>query len=86
MLRDRVPQRHQRGSDPVLRFYWREFLVVGVLGGFTTFSTFGLETYVLARTHASTLAIVNIGIQVVAGLAAVWLGHLVAVASGLSKA
>jgi CrcB protein len=68
------------------RFHWREFLIVGVLGGFTTFSTFGLDTYTLARAHASTLAGVNVGIQVAGGLAAVWLGHAVAVATGLARA
>jgi CrcB protein len=68
------------------RFYWREFLVVGVLGGFTTFSTFGLDTYTLARAHSSSLAGANVGIQIVGGLASVWLGHAVAVAAGLAKA
>ena len=71
---------------PFFRFYWREFLVVGVLGGFTTFSTFGLDTYTLARAHSSTLAALNVGVQVVGGLAAVWLGHAVAIAAGLAKA
>src|SRR4029077_21115734 len=34
------------------KFYWREFVFVGVLGGFTTFSTFGLDTLTLARRGA----------------------------------
>ena len=71
---------------PFFRFYWREFAIVGVLGGFTTFSAFGLDTYTLARAHASTLAGLNVGVQVVGGLAAVWLGHAAAVMAGLSKA
>jgi CrcB protein len=58
----------------VLRFHWREFLFVGVLGGFTTFSTFGLDTYMLARTHPGQAAL-NVGLQVVGGLLAVWLGY-----------
>lgn len=37
------------GRLPV-RPYWREFVFVGVIGGFTTFSTFGLETITLLRT------------------------------------
>jgi len=58
-----------------LRFYSREFLLVGVLGGFTTFSTFGLDTLVLARTHTSGLALAYVLSQVGGGLAAVWLGY-----------
>jgi len=55
--------------------HWREFLFVGLLGGFTTFSTFGLETFVLARTHSAGHAALNVALQVVGGLAAVWLGY-----------
>ena len=58
-----------------LRFYWREFVFVGVLGGYTTFSTFGLDTFLLERTHSWPAALANIAIQVIGGLAAVWAGH-----------
>src|ERR1044072_8162548 len=34
-----------------LGLYWREFIFVGILGGFTTFSTFGLDTFTLTQTH-----------------------------------
>src|SRR5215211_2985194 len=58
-----------------LRFYWREFVFVGLLSGFTTFSTFGLDTFLLARTHSSVLTVVNVGAQLVGGLLAVWWGY-----------
>ena len=61
-----------------LRFYWREFLFVGILGGFTTFSTFGLDTITLARAHSTNAALVNIAGQVILGLLAVKLGMFVA--------
>jgi fluoride exporter len=58
-----------------LRFYWREFIFVGVLGGFTTFSTFGLDTFVLARTHSATQAAVNAIVHVAGGLLVLWAGY-----------
>jgi CrcB protein len=58
-----------------LRLHWREFVFVGLLGGFTTFSTFGLDTFLLARTHSVPQAALNVAGQVVAGLVAVWVGY-----------
>lgn len=54
----------------------RAFLVVGVLGGFTTFSAFGNETWNLFRDGASGLALANIAAQVVLGLGCVWFGRV----------
>jgi CrcB protein len=62
-----------------LRFYWREFVFVGVLGGFTTFSTFGLDTYMLAQTHSSQAALLNVAANTIGGLMAVWIGYAVGV-------
>lgn len=56
---------------------WRLLLVVGVLGGFTTFSTFGYETYRAIREGYAATAILNAGASVVLGLAAVWLGCVI---------
>ncbi len=61
-------------SRITLPVHWREFIFVGLLGGYTTFSTFGLDTYLLARTHAPGSAALNVSIQVIGGLMAVWLG------------
>jgi CrcB protein len=60
-----------------LRAPWREFVFVGLLGGFTTFSTFGLDTFVLTRNQPSAYAIANIVGQVAGGLLAVWGGYRV---------
>ena len=56
----------------------RLFLMVGVLGGYTTFSTFGYETLSLAREGSHGLAAANAAGQVLLGLGAVWAGMVVA--------
>ena len=54
----------------------RAFLVVGVLGGFTTFSSFGLDTFTLVRGGHIAQALLNAAGQVVVGLGAVWAGYV----------
>ncbi|MBL8091619.1 MAG: fluoride efflux transporter CrcB [Anaerolineales bacterium] len=55
----------------------RLFVFIGILGGFTTFSTFGNETLNLARDSQMLGALANIGANVIIGLLAVWLGRTV---------
>ena len=52
----------------------RLFVVVGLFGGFTTFSTFGIDTFDLLRAGAHGMAAANVAVQVAAGLAAVTAG------------
>lgn len=52
----------------------RLLLGTGVLGGFTTFSAFGLETVALLRTGATGLAALNVAANMGLGLAAAALG------------
>ncbi len=53
----------------------RLFLFLGLLGGFTTFSTFGYETVALLREKAIFLAFANIAIQLLLGFGAVLIGY-----------
>ena len=57
---------------------WRAALLIGVLGGYTTFSSFSLETLTLIRNNQWALAILYALGSVVAGLLAVWGGTIVA--------
>ena len=52
----------------------RIFLFIGVLGGFTTYSTFGFESLALLKDGAILKASANIILHVFLGLTAVWLG------------
>ncbi len=56
----------------------RSFILIGLLGAFTTFSTFGIETLGLIRDNRIDLAALNAGSQVVVGVALVWLGRIIA--------
>jgi len=54
----------------------RQFLVVGILGGYTTFSAFSLQTLNLARDGEWLRAGLNVLGSVTLCLVAVWLGHV----------
>jgi CrcB protein len=60
--------------------YARDFLMIGVFGGFTTFSSFSLQTLTLARDGEWLGASLNIVLSVVSCLVAVWAGHVAALA------
>jgi CrcB protein len=55
----------------------RLFVFTGILGGFTTFSSFGNETLNLVRGSQMMNAFANVGANVIVGLFAVWLGRTV---------
>ncbi|MBZ5601682.1 MAG: fluoride efflux transporter CrcB [Acidobacteriia bacterium] len=57
---------------------WRFLLVVGFLGGYTTFSSFEWETFGLVRDGGRWLGLLNVVGSVVLGYFAVWLGAIVA--------
>jgi len=66
---------HRIQLTPALRL----FLLTGLLGGFTTFSSYAFESFALVREGHFVWASLNIAGQVIAGLAGVWAGFLLAV-------
>jgi CrcB protein len=56
----------------------RAFLLIGLLGGFTTFSTFGYETFQLLRAGQWSGAFLSTTLQMVLGIAGVWAGQALA--------
>lgn len=56
----------------------RNFLIVGILGAFTTFSTFGYESVSLLKSNGQFHFFANLGLQLILGLSAVWAGMTLA--------
>ncbi|MDQ3288318.1 MAG: fluoride efflux transporter CrcB [Pseudomonadota bacterium] len=54
--------------------YWRAFLIVGLLGGLTTYSSLMLESLLYVRTDRTALLSGYLGATLVGGFALVWLG------------
>jgi CrcB protein len=54
------------------------FLIVGILGGFTTYSAFGYQTLTLARDGQMLAAFLNVSTHIILGFGAVWLGASIA--------
>jgi len=63
----------------------RQFVMVGIFGGFTTFSSFSLQTLNLINDGEWFQAGGNIAGSVVLCLVAVWIGHLMAVSLNAMK-
>ena len=76
-------------TDPDGRYYFgsaaRQFVMVGICGGYTTFSSFSLQTLNLVRDGQWGAAGANIVGAVVLCLAAVWLGHILAASLNAMK-
>jgi CrcB protein len=53
-------------------------ILVGLLGGFTTFSSFGLESLRLIQSGQTSTAVAYVLMSNAAGLVAVWIGHRMA--------
>ena len=56
----------------------RSVILIGFLGGFTTFSSYGLQTFELLREGQLGLATLNIGLSNLFGLLMVWVGYAIA--------
>ncbi len=53
----------------------RVFALIGLLGGFTTYSTFGYETFAMLRDAEHLRAGANVALHVILGIGCVWLGY-----------
>lgn len=65
----------QRGPNALL---WRAFLMVGLLGGLTTFSALMVEALIFSRTGRSDLLLLYLAVSISGGLGLVWLGARIA--------
>jgi fluoride exporter len=70
LLTERLPSPHP---------HWRLFLVVGILGGYTTFSSFEYEAFQAVRDGARWMSLLYTAGSVVLGYLGVWLGTMLTV-------
>ena len=54
---------------------FRTVILVGLLGGFTTFSAYGLQTFMLLRDGQIAMATLNVVVSNVVGILMVWVGY-----------
>ena len=71
--------------SPESRAFAAQFVMIGVCGGFTTFSSFSLQTLNLLRDREWLYAGGNVLLSVALCLVATWLGYMVGLALGATK-
>jgi len=57
--------------------------MIGFLGGFTTFSSFGVQTFTLLREGETFFAVMNVLLSNVIGIVSVWVGYSLAKVTGV---
>ena len=55
---------------------YKNLIAIGILGAFTTYSTFSYETFSLLQLNLIKQALLNIGLNVILGLLAIWIGMI----------
>jgi fluoride exporter len=73
------------GPRDVLGPLGRQFLMVGIMGGYTTFSSFSLQTLTMLQHGHLGKAVVNVMGSVALCLVAVWVGYALAASVGGSR-
>jgi fluoride exporter len=63
-------------KSPILTVEWRMFLMVGLCGGFTTFSTFSGENLMLLKNGQVFPLLLYTGLSIILGFTAVYLGYI----------
>jgi CrcB protein len=63
-------------KSPILTVEWRMFLMVGLCGGFTTFSSFSGENLMLVRNGQFLPVLLYTGLSILLGFTAVYLGYM----------
>ena len=61
----------------------RTTVMIGFLGGFTTFSSFGVQTFTLLREGETFFAVMNVLLSNVIGIVSVWVGYSLAKVTGV---
>ena len=55
----------------------KEFIIIGILGGFTTFSAFGVESFQLIESGKFMTALIYMSASVIFGILGIWLSQLI---------